>query len=102
MPALVAKAEAPTYGACRSGARFSNSSNACEILEISAQATPRETPISNRWARSDLSARVGISETRLALPQRSPSPFNVPWICLTPARAAASELATALSVSLCA
>ena len=24
---------------------------------------------------------VGISEQRLALPQRSPSPFSVPWIC---------------------
>ena len=41
-------------------------------------------------------------ETRLALPQRSPSPFSVPWICRAPARTAASEFATAFSISLCA
>ena len=37
----------------------------------------------------------------IALPQRSPSPFSVPWIWRAPARTAASELATPLSVSLC-
>ncbi len=36
----------------------------------------------------------------MALPQRSPSPFSVPWIWLAPARTAASVLATAFSVSL--
>ena len=39
-------------------------------------------------------------ETRLALPQRSPSPLSVPWIWRAPARTAASEFATACSVSL--
>ena len=41
-----------------------------------------------------------MSEVRLALPQRSPMPFSVPWIWRAPARTAASELATACSVSL--
>ena len=41
-----------------------------------------------------------MMETRLALPQRSPSPFRVPWIWRAPARTAANELATACSVSL--
>ena len=36
---------------------------------------------------------------RLALPQRSPMPFSVPWIWRTPASTAASELATAWPVS---
>ena len=40
-------------------------------------------------------------EVRLALPQRSPRPFSVPWIWRQPWRTAASELATAFSVSLC-
>jgi hypothetical protein len=47
-----------------------------------------------------LEASVGSSVTRLALPQRSPMPLSVPWIWRTPARTAASELATACSVSL--
>ena len=59
-----------------------------------------DTPISKLSANSRFSFKVGISEQRLALPQRSPSPFSVPWICRAPARTAASELATACSVSL--
>src|SRR5947209_5321593 len=43
-------------------------------------------PISNRAANSGLSFSVGMIETRLALPQRSPSPLSVPWICRAPAR----------------
>ena len=39
-------------------------------------------------------------EVRLALPQRSPRPFSVPWIWRQPARTAISVLATAFSVSL--
>jgi hypothetical protein len=39
-------------------------------------------------------------DTRLALPQRSPSPLSVPWIWRAPARTAANEFATACSVSL--
>ena len=58
------------------------------------------TPISKASANSFFSFSVGISEHRLALPQRSPRPFSVPWICRAPARTAASELATACSVSL--
>ena len=41
-----------------------------------------------------------MMEVRLALPQRSPRPLSVPWICRAPARTAASVLATAFSVSL--
>ena len=40
-------------------------------------------------AYSGLSFSVGMMETRLALPQRSPSPLSVPWICRAPARTAA-------------
>ncbi len=50
--------------------------------------------------KSVFSAKLGISETRLALPQRSPSPFSVPWSWRAPARSAARLLATAFSVSL--
>ena len=39
---------------------------------------------------------------RLALPQRSPSPFSVPCTCRAPASTAASVFATALPVSSCA
>ena len=41
-----------------------------------------------------------MSETRLALPQRSPRPFSVPCTMRAPARTAARLLATAFSVSL--
>ena len=61
-----------------------------------------DTPISKCSANSGFSFSVGMIETRLALPQRSPSPLSVPWICRAPARTAASEFATACSVSLCA
>ena len=37
-----------------------------------------DTPISKASENSRLSRSVGISEHRLALPQRSPSPFSVP------------------------
>ncbi len=57
------------------------------------------TPVSKRSLYSDLRTRVGISEIKLALPQRSPSPFSAPWMWRTPARTAANELATAFSVS---
>src|SRR2546427_38675 len=46
------------------------------------------------------STRLGMIETRLALPQRSPNPFIVPCTCPTPSATAASELATAHSASL--
>ena len=59
-------------------------------------------PMSNFSANSPFSFNVGMIEQRLALPQRSPMPFSVPWICRAPARTAASEFATACSVSLCA
>src|SRR5437868_4843126 len=44
------------------------------------------TPISKASANSAFSFKVGISEQRLALPQRSPRPFSVPWICRALAR----------------
>ena len=58
-----------------------------ELLEPSS-----ETPISNLSANSGLSFRVGMMETRLALPQRSPSPLSVPWIWRAPARTAAKRI----------
>ncbi len=67
----------------------------CETrVRVSSRSAP--TPV----LKSVLSMSVGISETRLALPQRSPRPFSVPWIWRAPARTAASEPATAFSVSL--
>src|SRR5712691_8513678 len=50
------------------------------------------TPMSNVAAKSGLSFRVGMIETRLALPQRSPSPLSVPWIWRAPARTAGHVL----------
>ena len=41
-----------------------------------------------------------MSETRLALPQRSPRPFIVPCTCTQPRSSASSEFATASSASL--
>src|SRR2546427_438779 len=45
-------------------------------------------------------ARLGMIETRFALPQRSPKPFIVPCTWPTPSVTAASEFATAHSASL--
>ena len=45
-------------------------------------------------------ANVGMIDIKLALPHLSPKPLIVPCTCLTPAWIAASELATAFSVSL--
>ena len=50
--------------------------------------------------RRFFSARLGIREIRLALPQRSPRPLIVPCSWRAPASSAARELATAFSVSL--
>ena len=58
------------------------------------------TPVSKASEYSGFSASVGMSVTRLALPHRSPRPFSVPCTWRAPARIAASELATALPVSL--
>ena len=58
-----------------------------------------EMPVSKRSAKAGFSTSVGMIEIRLALPQRSPMPFSVPWIWRTPASTAASELATAWPVS---
>jgi len=40
----------------------------------------RYTPISKQSANSRFSRRVESAKHRLALPQRSPRPFSVPWI----------------------
>jgi hypothetical protein len=40
------------------------------------------TLVWKRSANSDFSSRVGRIDVRLALPQRSPRPFSVPWICV--------------------
>jgi len=111
-------------GECRHPTRVCNDGIACTVdacaAGIGCVATPddarcddgetctsepsfcSEMPMSNFSANSLLSFSVGMIEQRLALPQRSPMPLSVPWICRTPARTAASELATACSVSLCA
>ena len=59
-------------------------------------------PVSYFSAKAGFKSSVGMMEIRLALPQRSPMPFSVPWIWRTPASTAASELATAWPVSSCA
>ena len=53
-------------------------------------------------AASSSAARLGIIEQRFALPQRSPIPLIVPCTCRIPDSTATSELATAISQSLCA
>ncbi len=77
MPALVANALSPTYGAWRLGTRFNISSSLRE-----AAASPfncsSDTLISNRSENSLFNLSVGMIDTRLALPQRSPRPFSVP------------------------
>src|SRR5207249_11949572 len=45
--------------------------------------------------------RLGMIDTRFALPQRSPKPLSVPCTWPTPSATAASEFATAHSASLC-
>ena len=50
--------------------------------------------------KSVFNIKLGIKDTRFALPQRSPSPLIVPCTWRAPARRAAKELATAFSVSL--
>ena len=47
-----------------------------------------------------LSCRFAIRVMMLALPVRSPWPFTVPWMCITPASTAAMVFATAQPVSL--
>ena len=94
MPAFVAKAEAPTKGAWRSGCRFRSSSRARDE-RVSSPSDASEIPVSNRDAYSGFSASAPMSVTRLALPQRSPRPLSVPWIWRAPASTAASEFATA-------
>ena len=73
--------------------RSSNSRDRCVSRAIAPSCSPVSKPI--------LSTRFGISEIMLALPQRSPRPLIVPCTWRTPARTAASVLATAFSVSLC-
>ena len=50
--------------------------------------------------KSFFKKKVGIKDIKFALPHLSPSPFIVPWTCLTPACTATKLLATAFSVSL--
>ncbi len=68
--------------------------------ELPAAASPSIADLEAVGDSAVFSISVGISVTRLALPQRSPMPFSVPWIWRTPASTAASELATACPVSL--
>ena len=99
MPALVAKALSPTYGAWRSGLRFSTSSR-MRLACVSVRSRSGVTPVWKCSANSLFRSSVGMIDVRLALPQRSPMPLSVPWMWRTPARTAISELATAFSVSL--
>src|SRR5216110_1146133 len=77
------------------------SSDVCSS-DLSSE-TKRETSRSSRRCASGMqstpifSTRLGMIETRLALPQRSPNPLIVPCTCSTPSLTAASELATAHS-----
>ena len=73
--------------------RSSSRRDRCVSRCIAPSFSPVSKPI--------FSTRFGISEIMLALPQRSPSPLIVPCTWRTPARTAASVLATAFSVSLC-
>ena len=95
MPAFVAKALAPTKGACRFGWRFRISSTCRDDVGELARASSSETPKSKRAAYPSFSFSAPMSVTRLALPQRSPRPLSVPWMWRAPASTAASEFATA-------
>src|SRR6266478_4777085 len=95
MPPLCANAESPTYGCEDQGLRLASSD------------TKRETSRSSRRLGSGMQSspsfktRLGMIDTRFALPQRSPKPLNVPCTWLIPSPTAASEFATAHSASLC-
>ena len=65
------------------------------------QLLPDCHPLPIEYSKFDFKIIEGITETKLALPHLSPSPFIVPWTCLTPALTAARELATARDVVLC-
>jgi len=76
-------------------------------LRFASSDTKREASRSSRRLGSGMqsspifSTRLGMIDTRFALPHRSPKPLNVPCTWPTPSATAASEFATAHSASLC-
>ena len=77
MPALVAKAEAPTKGAWRFGARFRISSSARETW-VSSPSPSSSTPMSKRSAkagfsfkRADQGHEIGVAATLAEPVQRA-------------------------------
>ena len=95
------KAAAPTYGRCLLGFLFKISSNNLEHC-VKFLILLGFIFISNFLEKSFFKKKVGIYDIKFALPHLSPSPFIVPCTCLTPAKTAAKEFATAFPVSLCA
>ena len=95
------KAEEPTYGKFLFGFLFNNSSSNLEhsVSELNFSFLIFN---SNFSVNDFFKESVGIIDIKLAFPHLSPSPFIVPWTCLTPAWIAVKEFATAFSVSLCA
>src|SRR3569833_3214226 len=90
-PALCANAEVPTYGCCDDGATFVTSDTAWATRVSSPSRMPRSC--------TRLSSRYPPTVNRLAFPLRSPYPLAHPCTCVTPARTAASVLATAQPLS---
>ena len=86
MPALVAKARGADEGRVAVGRAVQHLVERARDMASARRAAPSSTPIAKRSAIVAASASASpISVTRLALPQRSPSPFSVPWIWRTPA-----------------
>ena len=87
-------ADVPTYGWRDAGGKLVTSATACAIRVASLSRPCGST------RRSSLSSRLATTETRSALPVRSPYPLMVPCTWVAPASTAARVLATAQPVSL--
>ncbi len=85
----------PTYGN-----RWSGSTLATSPMRLANEVRSERSRTEVFFPIFSISA--GMIEQRLALPQRSPRPLIVPWTMVAPASTAASEFATANSLSLCA
>ena len=94
-PPLWAKAAFPTKGCRRKGARLDTSETkaAVDLSRVREAPLRQEKPFIFTW-------RLGMTEQRLAFPQRSPMPFTVPCTWMAPLFTAARLLATASSQSL--
>ena len=94
-PPLCANAPWPTKGCCSGSARLAISAT------VRDSSLNLSTEVCGSASNPSFSTRLDTTETRFALPHRSPYPLMVPCTISAPAITPASELATASSQSLC-